>query len=159
MTTMVGGDGGDGGGGAGGSGSDGLDIAFFVVKYSHKLLMGSCLGKKSASITTATTAAPLSCGIMHSSMVISDTVLRRLTPPNPSIVDPSVHKHSPPLFIALFDYDARTDDDLSFKKDELLYILNDMQGDWWYARSKFTKRCGYIPSNYVAREKSLDAQP
>ncbi|VDN39338.1 unnamed protein product [Gongylonema pulchrum] len=63
-----------------------------------------------------------------------------------------------PLFVALFDYDARTDEDLSFKKDELLYILNDMQGDWWYARSKSTRLCGYIPSNYVAREKSLDAQ-
>uniref|UniRef100_A0A915E9T4 SH3 domain-containing protein n=1 Tax=Ditylenchus dipsaci TaxID=166011 RepID=A0A915E9T4_9BILA len=63
------------------------------------------------------------------------------------------------IFIALFDYDARTDDDLSFKRNEALEILNDMQGDWWYARSLTTKKVGYIPSNYVAREKSIDAQP
>ncbi|MFH4976191.1 hypothetical protein AB6A40_002900 [Gnathostoma spinigerum] len=66
---------------------------------------------------------------------------------------------TPPLFVALFDYDARTDEDLSFKKDELLYILNDMQGDWWYAKSKTTNLQGYIPSNYVAPERSIDAQP
>lgn len=64
-----------------------------------------------------------------------------------------------PLYIALFDYEARTDDDLSFKKNELLEILNDMQGDWWWARSLVTGKCGYIPSNYIAKEKSIDAQP
>ena len=45
--------------------------------------------------------------------------------------------HIPPLglmaklFVALYDYDARTDEDLSFKKGEHLEILNDTQGDWW----------------------------
>lgn len=32
-------------------------------------------------------------------------------------------------------------------------------GDWWYARSLLTYKCGYIPSNYVARAESIDAQP
>jgi len=63
------------------------------------------------------------------------------------------------LFVSLYDYTARTDEDLSFKKMELLEILNDTQGDWWYARSKATKMEGYIPSNYVARVKSLESEP
>ncbi len=63
------------------------------------------------------------------------------------------------IFVALYDYDARTDEDLSFKKGEHLEILNDTQGDWWYARSKTTKLEGYIPSNYVARLKSLESEP
>uniref|UniRef100_A0AC34FN24 Tyrosine-protein kinase n=1 Tax=Panagrolaimus sp. ES5 TaxID=591445 RepID=A0AC34FN24_9BILA len=63
------------------------------------------------------------------------------------------------LYIALFDYEARTDEDLSFKKNDILEILNDMQGDWWYARSLQSGKTGYIPSNYVAKEKSIDAQP
>ena len=62
-------------------------------------------------------------------------------------------------FVALYDYDARTDEDLSFKKGEVLEILNDTQGDWWYARSKTTKAQGYIPSNYVAKVKSLESEP
>ena len=63
------------------------------------------------------------------------------------------------LFVALYDYDARTDEDLSFKKGEHLEIINDTQGDWWFARSKATKLEGYIPSNYVAKLKSIEAEP
>ena len=63
------------------------------------------------------------------------------------------------IFVALYDYDARTDEDLSFKKGEHLEILNDTQGDWWFARSKATKLEGYIPSNYVAKIKSLESEP
>jgi fyn-related kinase len=64
-----------------------------------------------------------------------------------------------PQFVALYDYEARTDEDLSFKKAEILEILNDTQGDWWYARSRTTKLEGYIPSNYVAKLKSLESEP
>ena len=39
------------------------------------------------------------------------------------------------VFIALYDYDARTDEDLSFRKGEHLEILNDTQGDWWLLHS------------------------
>lgn len=63
------------------------------------------------------------------------------------------------LYVALYDYEARTDEDLSFKKGDQLEILNDMQGDWWYARSRGSNQCGYIPSNYVARLKSIEAEP
>ncbi|XP_047996552.1 tyrosine-protein kinase Src42A isoform X2 [Leguminivora glycinivorella] len=63
------------------------------------------------------------------------------------------------IFVALYDYDARTDEDLSFRKGEHLEILNDTQGDWWLARSKKTRQEGYIPSNYVARLQSIEAEP
>lgn len=63
------------------------------------------------------------------------------------------------VFVALYDYDARTAEDLSFRKGEHLEIINDTQGDWWYARSKTTQNEGYIPSNYVAKLKSLESEP
>ena len=62
------------------------------------------------------------------------------------------------LFVALYDYDARTDEDLSFKKGDHLEILN-TQYHWWFARSKASKMEGYIPSNYVAKLKSIEAEP
>jgi len=64
-----------------------------------------------------------------------------------------------PQFIALYDYEARTIEDLSFKKGEVVEIINDTQGDWWYARSRTTRLEGYIPSNYVAKVKSLESEP
>lgn len=71
----------------------------------------------------------------------------------------------------MFDYETRTDDDLSFKRNETLEIFDfgdnknvncnsgKIQGDWWYARRVKTNQVGYIPSNYIAYDKSIDAQP
>nr|6XVM_A Chain A, Proto-oncogene tyrosine-protein kinase Src [Gallus gallus]6XVM_B Chain B, Proto-oncogene tyrosine-protein kinase Src [Gallus gallus]6XVM_C Chain C, Proto-oncogene tyrosine-protein kinase Src [Gallus gallus]6XVM_D Chain D, Proto-oncogene tyrosine-protein kinase Src [Gallus gallus]6XVN_A Chain A, Proto-oncogene tyrosine-protein kinase Src [Gallus gallus]6XVN_B Chain B, Proto-oncogene tyrosine-protein kinase Src [Gallus gallus]6XVO_A Chain A, Proto-oncogene tyrosine-protein kinase Sr len=53
-------------------------------------------------------------------------------------------------FVALYDYESRTETDLSFKKGERLQIVNNTEGDWWLAHSLTTGQTGYIPSNYVA---------
>jgi len=62
------------------------------------------------------------------------------------------------IFVALYDYEARISEDLSFKKGERLQIINTADGDWWYARSLQTNKEGYIPSTYVAPEKSYEAE-
>lgn len=77
--------------------------------------------------------------------------------PEPDVPGPSAA--SAKIFVALYDYDARTNEDLSFRKGEHLEILNDTQGDWWLARSKVSRQEGYIPSNYVAKLKSIEAEP
>lgn len=80
--------------------------------------------------------------------------------PTPVVPEPETSTSTnAKIFVALYDYDARTDEDLSFRKGEHLEILNDTQGDWWLARSKATKQEGYIPSNYVAKLKSIEAEP
>lgn len=62
------------------------------------------------------------------------------------------------MFVALYDYDARTNEDLTFKKGERLQIVDNTDSDWWLARSMTTHKEGYIPSNYVAPELSVNAQ-
>jgi len=62
------------------------------------------------------------------------------------------------IFIGLYDYEARITEDLTFKKGERLQIINTADGDWWYARSLTTNNEGYIPSTYVAPEKSYEAE-
>ncbi|OXB74243.1 UNVERIFIED_CONTAM: hypothetical protein H355_011695 [Colinus virginianus] len=62
------------------------------------------------------------------------------------------------LFIALYDYEARTEDDLSFQKGEKFHIINNTEGDWWEARSLSSGDAGYIPSNYVAPVDSIQAE-
>lgn len=98
---------------------------------------------------------------------IEDTTLQPNSIPTPPsevtrapVVNPAEPEQpSARIFVALYDYDARTDEDLSFRKGEHLEILNDTQGDWWLARSKRTRQEGYIPSNYVAKLKSIEAEP
>ncbi|XP_051908646.1 tyrosine-protein kinase Fyn isoform X3 [Hippocampus zosterae] len=62
------------------------------------------------------------------------------------------------LFVALYDYEARTVDDLTFRKGERFQIINSTEGDWWDARSLTTGGSGYIPSNYVAPVDSIQAE-
>ena len=63
-----------------------------------------------------------------------------------------------PVYVGKYDYDSRTNDDLGFKKGDLLYIVSTDEGDWWFAQSMATGKEGYVPSNYVAKRKSLDAK-
>ena len=63
-----------------------------------------------------------------------------------------------PVFVGKHDYDSRTDDQLSFRKGDLMYVISMDNEGWWFARSKDTGREGYIPSNYVAEWESLDAE-
>ncbi|XP_061660740.1 tyrosine-protein kinase Yes-like isoform X2 [Syngnathoides biaculeatus] len=63
------------------------------------------------------------------------------------------------FFVALYDYEARTSDDLSFKKGDRFQIINNTrEGDWWEARSITSGKKGYIPSNYVAPADSIQAE-
>lgn len=74
------------------------------------------------------------------------------------------HTPTPPtnssvLFVALFDYDARVPEDLDFKKNDLLEVVNSEDPNWWLARHTRTQKEGFIPSNFVAISQSIDAQP
>lgn len=62
------------------------------------------------------------------------------------------------VYQSLYDYDARTEDDLSFKKGQKLVIVNNSDGDWWQAKLLGDERVGYIPSNYVAPVQSMEAE-
>ena len=77
--------------------------------------------------------------------------------PAPSSLPPPPEPNLP-TFIAKFDYDSRTDDDLTFRKGDLLYIISTEEGDWWYAKHRETGAEGYVPSNYIAQWKSLEAE-
>lgn len=75
------------------------------------------------------------------------------TPPTPAT--PSNIR----VYVALYDYDARTDEDLSFRKGDYLEVhVDDCNSDWWMATSKSTRQTGYIPNNYVAEVKTLEAE-
>ncbi|EDV23404.1 uncharacterized protein TRIADDRAFT_57998 [Trichoplax adhaerens] len=66
------------------------------------------------------------------------------------------------IVIALYDYEARTKDDLSFKAGDQMEVATktaQSNQDWWSARSIRTKNIGFIPRNFVAEITSLEAKP
>lgn len=61
-------------------------------------------------------------------------------------------------YVAIFDYDARTKDDLTIRKNDLLEITNRKSTAWWKAKNENGQE-GWIPSNYVAKRDSLESEP
>lgn len=78
-------------------------------------------------------------------------------PPLPPVKPHPVPVDNRKLCTALFDYNARTEGDLTFRKGDTLHIIDD-SGDWWIAKFLTSNQEGYIPSNYVAPVKTIDAE-
>uniref|UniRef100_A0A671UFU9 Tyrosine-protein kinase n=1 Tax=Sparus aurata TaxID=8175 RepID=A0A671UFU9_SPAAU len=139
-----------------------------------------CKQKKSAKAAAATSAdiTDLSPSNADGGLFVASNQGRYCPDPTQTIPDfnkgfsssaifPNTNTHQRPggitgggvtLFIALYDYDARTEDDLTFQKGEKFQIINNTEGDWWEARSLDTGNSGYIPSNYVAPVDSIQAE-
>ncbi|KAG2175025.1 hypothetical protein INT43_006087, partial [Umbelopsis isabellina] len=63
---------------------------------------------------------------------------------------------------ALYDYEAGSEDELSFKEDDILYILERDDEDWYKAQLKLQQPdeigpVGLIPANYVSEAEALGA--
>ncbi|XP_003781652.1 tyrosine-protein kinase FRK [Otolemur garnettii] len=90
----------------------------------------------------------------------------RSSPEAPGAQEPEPERSPRRYFVALFDYQARTAEDLSFRVGDKLQVLDASHEGWWFARH-LEKRAdgssqqlqGYIPSNYVAEDRSLQAEP
>lgn len=63
----------------------------------------------------------------------------------------------PDIFVALHDYTARTDTEMSFRKDDKLRIRGSDRQNWWEAELVGTGQVGWIPSNYVAPVEGIES--
>ncbi|XP_038659309.1 tyrosine-protein kinase HCK isoform X2 [Scyliorhinus canicula] len=75
----------------------------------------------------------------------------------PSLPSPTSGGHDDVVAVALYDYEGIHDGDLSFKKGEKVKVLSE-QGEWWLGRSLQSDQEGYIPSNYFAKDNSLEME-
>jgi len=73
-------------------------------------------------------------------------------------ISKSINDNSRFQYVAIFDYDARTKDDLTIRKSDLLEITNRKSVAWWKAKNENGQE-GWIPSNYVAKRDSLESEP
>ncbi|XP_048842338.1 tyrosine-protein kinase SRK2 [Brienomyrus brachyistius] len=81
---------------------------------------------------------------------------------------PNFTRPLPPLpeehrfYVALYDYTARTDDDLSVRAGDNLEVLHKHTEEWWIVRALTgisASKEGYVPSNYLAAQESVYAEP
>ncbi|KAM5163100.1 tyrosine-protein kinase FRK [Mantella aurantiaca] len=65
------------------------------------------------------------------------------------------------LYVALYDYRAGTNEELSFYAGDKLQIVDCTHESWWRARALTPrgKAEGYVPANYVAAFNSIESKP
>lgn len=51
--------------------------------------------------------------------------------------------------VALFDYSGRTEKELSFKKNQTIYIYKKMNQEWWQGYLAGSSESGYVPDGYI----------
>lgn len=89
--------------------------------------MGKCFGKPRQDVTNPPeiTVADPTHNLPQDNQI--NSIQQPTIPPqNTEQVEPP-NTNNTKIFVALYDYDARTDEDLSFRKGEHLEILNDTQ--------------------------------
>jgi fyn-related kinase len=87
--------------------------------------MGKCFGKPRQDVTSAP-ELPITDPIVPQDSNQINNIQQTPTIPTQS-TEPELQNTNTKIFVALYDYDARTDEDLSFRKGEHLEILNDTQ--------------------------------
>ncbi|CAF0756913.1 unnamed protein product [Adineta steineri] len=62
--------------------------------------------------------------------------------------------------VALFDYVGRTDKELSFKKNQIIYIFKKMNHEWWQGYLAGGNESGYVPDGYIKlKARRRDSAP
>jgi hypothetical protein len=64
-----------------------------------------------------------------------------------------------PNYVALFDYESATKDDMTIKKDDQLLVIDKNHPDWWLAKNLRTRETGYVPFNYITPIDDLTTKP
>ncbi|XP_041862362.1 E3 ubiquitin-protein ligase SH3RF1 isoform X2 [Melanotaenia boesemani] len=80
--------------------------------------------------------------------------------PSPSISDQS-GRQRPTVYVAMFPYTPRKDDELELRKGEMFLVLERCQDGWFKGTSMHTGKIGVFPGNYmspVSRTASGSAQ-
>ncbi|KAI6234450.1 Variant SH3 domain containing protein [Aphelenchoides fujianensis] len=58
---------------------------------------------------------------------------------------------------AMYDYESRVEGDISFRKGDVMILMDDGNADWWYVVHP-QHGSGYCPQNFVALIESLDVE-
>lgn len=59
------------------------------------------------------------------------------------------------IVVALYNYNAREETDVSFVKGDRMEVLDDTESDWWRVVHLKTRQEGLIPWNFVAEDRSV----
>lgn len=70
--------------------------------------------------------------------------------------------HLGPQYVGLWDFKARTDEELSFRAGDLFHVARTEEEWWWATLLGAEGRAlaeGYVPHNYLAERETVESEP
>uniref|UniRef100_A0A452SKI5 Tyrosine-protein kinase n=1 Tax=Ursus americanus TaxID=9643 RepID=A0A452SKI5_URSAM len=70
--------------------------------------------------------------------------------------------HPGPQYVGLWDFEARTDEELSFRAGDLFHVARKEEEWWWVTLLDAAGRAlvkGYVPHNYLAEKETVQSEP
>lgn len=67
-----------------------------------------------------------------------------------------------PKYVGLWDFEARTPEELSFRAGDLFHVARKEEEWWWAVRLDGAGRAlaeGYVPHNYLAEKETVESEP
>ena len=67
-----------------------------------------------------------------------------------------------PQYVGLWDFEARTAEELSFRAGDLFHVARKEEEWWWAVRLDGAGRAlaeGYVPHNYLAEKETVELEP
>ncbi|XP_074642810.1 proto-oncogene tyrosine-protein kinase Yrk-like [Tubulanus polymorphus] len=118
--------------------------------------MGNCLSRKDRNSSSSAAASSTPNGTSQQLLSPTDIQLHDASSTQGQKFISRLDKPGKKIVIAQYDYDARTADDISFRKGDQMEVLDDRDQDWWKARHIQSGNVGYIPKNYIAVADTLE---
>lgn len=70
--------------------------------------------------------------------------------------------HLGPRYVGLWDFEARTAEELSFRAGDTFHVARKEDEWWWATRLDAAGRAlaeGYVPHNYLAEKETVESEP
>lgn len=70
--------------------------------------------------------------------------------------------HLGPRYVGLWDFEARTAEELSFRAGDTFHVARREDEWWWATRLDAAGRAlaeGYVPRNYLAEKETVESEP
>ncbi|ODV92443.1 hypothetical protein CANCADRAFT_56105 [Tortispora caseinolytica NRRL Y-17796] len=80
-------------------------------------------------------------------------------PPPPPVAPPAKSKPSEPSVKALYAFDARSDNEITIAKDEILLLLQKSDNGWWLCKKLDGSATGWAPTTYLEEVTASKAAP
>lgn len=135
------------GGGVGGVG------AADRIRSEHNGRNGNGLQQRTGNAASATPVAA-----SNSPAHLSAALAAAAGAPAGSVMMPATRSIRGQIVVALYTYQGSEFGDMTFKKGDMMEIVDDSDPDWWVARHLTSGEKGHIPRNYVAFQSSIESE-